>query len=156
MSRKRGKLITQPRLTTSAELSRSFGCEAKYRSLACVKHFDSVGNWDWTTIAANWNTLASRWSCAACVVSRATAEHRASRADSTSLAVIAAASVATRIDDFRHRDFTVKRRRFFHCFATFVLRDPHWLAVGTHTRLRIAENRKSACSTALEQLPRKH
>jgi len=62
MSRKRGKLETQPFLTTSAEASLSSGCKVKYRSLARIKHFDSSGNLDCTIIAAKRNTLASRWS----------------------------------------------------------------------------------------------
>ena len=60
MSRRRGRLATQPFLTTSADASLSFGCAAKYRSLALIRHMDSEGKRDWTTMAAKRNTLASR------------------------------------------------------------------------------------------------
>jgi hypothetical protein len=59
MSRKRGKLKTQPFLTTSAGGNLSLGCAAKYRSLTCIKQADSLGKRDRTTIEAKQNTLAS-------------------------------------------------------------------------------------------------
>ena len=60
MSRKRGRLTIQPFLTTAPATKLSFGCAAKYCSLANIKRSDSRGNSDRTTIEANRNTLASR------------------------------------------------------------------------------------------------